>query len=108
MGVLRLFHVLLCNHLDGEDRADSLNMFVFHMSCDCRCSVALPHDAAGWSAVWDCGISGSCTHLLPYMQHFEMRHENSNNVVCATSKGSDQPANTRSLIRVIASRLNIL
>ena len=35
-------------------------------------------------------------------------HENSNNVVYATSKGSDQPAHTRRLIRVFASRLNIL
>ena len=38
----------------------------------------------------------------------EARHEISNNVVCATSKASDQPAHTRSLIRVYASRLNIL
>ena len=35
------------------------------------------------------------------------RDEISNNVVCATSKGSDQPAHTRSLIRAFASRLNI-
>ena len=32
----------------------------------------------------------------------------SNNVVCATSKATDQPAHTRSLIRAFASRLNIL
>ena len=32
----------------------------------------------------------------------------SNNVVCATSKASDQPAHMRSLIRAFASRLNIL
>ena len=38
----------------------------------------------------------------------EPRHEISNNVVCATSKGSNQPAHTRSLIRAFASRLNIL
>ena len=38
----------------------------------------------------------------------EPRHKISNNVVCATSKGSDQPAHTRSLIRAFASRLNIL
>ena len=38
----------------------------------------------------------------------ETRHEISNNVVCATSKGSDKPAHTRSLIRAFASRLNIL
>ena len=35
-------------------------------------------------------------------------HETSNNVVCATSKASDQPAHTRSLIREFASRLSIL
>ena len=34
-------------------------------------------------------------------------HEISNNVACATSKASDQPAHTRSLIRAFASRLNI-
>ena len=38
----------------------------------------------------------------------EPRHEISNNVVCATSNGSDQPAHTHSLIRAFASRLNIL
>ena len=32
----------------------------------------------------------------------------SNNVLCATSKASDQPAHTRSLIRAFASRLSIL
>ena len=36
------------------------------------------------------------------------RHEISNNVVGATSKASDQPAQTRSLIRAFASRLNII
>ena len=39
---------------------------------------------------------------------FEPQHEISNNVVCATSKASDQPAYTCSLIRAFASRLNIL
>ena len=34
-----------------------------------------------------------------------MRHEISNNVLCATSKASDQPAHTLSLIRAFASRL---
>ena len=38
----------------------------------------------------------------------EPLHEISNNVVCATSKGSDQPAHTRSLIGAFTSRLNIL
>ena len=35
------------------------------------------------------------------------RHEIYNNVVCATSKASYQPAHMRSLIRAFASRLNI-
>ena len=35
-------------------------------------------------------------------------HEISNNVVCATSKATDQPAHTRSLIGAFASRLSIL
>ena len=35
-------------------------------------------------------------------------NEISNNVVCATSKGSDHPVHMRSLIRVFASRFNIL
>ena len=35
-------------------------------------------------------------------------HEISNNVICATSKASDQSAHTRSLIRAFASRLSIL
>ena len=47
-----------------------------------------------WTSVWN----------LPN----EPVHEISNNVVYATSKGSDQPAHTRSLIRAFASRLNIL
>ena len=35
-------------------------------------------------------------------------YEISNNVVCATSKASDQSAHMRSLIRAFASRLNII
>ena len=35
-------------------------------------------------------------------------HEVSSNAVCATSKASDQPAHTRSLIRAFASRLSFL
>ena len=40
--------------------------------------------------------------------YFEPQHEISNNVVCATIEGSDQPAHMRSLIRAFASRLNML
>ena len=45
-------------------------------------------------------------HFL-YGRQYEQRHEISNNVVCATSKASDQPAHTHSLIRAFASCLNI-
>ena len=42
------------------------------------------------------------------IKSFEPVHEISNNVVCSTSKASDQPAHMRSLIRAFASRLSIL
>ena len=42
------------------------------------------------------------------MLPFEPVHEISNNVVCVTSKASDQPANMGSLIGASASRLSIL
>ena len=45
---------------------------------------------------------------LPHLFIFEPRHEISNNVVCATSKASDQPAHMHSLIRAFASPLSIL
>ena len=38
---------------------------------------------------------------------YELQHEISNNVVCATKKGSDQPAHRGSLIRAFASSLNV-
>ena len=44
----------------------------------------------------------------PFNFTYEPVHEISINVVCATSKASDQPAHMRSLIRAFASRLNIL
>ena len=38
---------------------------------------------------------------------YEPVYEISSNVVCATSKGPDQPVHTRSLIRAFARRLKI-
>ena len=43
-----------------------------------------------------------------HMLLFEPVHEISNNVVCATSKASEQPVRTRSLIRAFAGPLSIL
>ena len=45
---------------------------------------------------------------MPVQVIFEPMHEISNNVVCATSKASDQPAHMHSLIRAFTSRLSIL
>ena len=50
-----LFLVLFCNHIDGQERAGCLSLFVFYMSCSCY--VAHFHDAYGCSIVCECGIS---------------------------------------------------
>ena len=42
---------LFCNHLDEKGRAGCFAFIVFLMYCCCKCSVALPHGAVGWSAV---------------------------------------------------------
>ena len=60
--------------------------------------------------------SGESEHTCSYSPEpslcaftkYEQQHEIFNNVVCATSKASDQPAHKRSLIRPFASRLNML
>ena len=66
---------------------------------------------------FSCGILGQVWYLivlipdichLSYLKHIEgteytdePRHVISNNVVCATSKASDQPVHTRNLIRAL-------
>ena len=47
-------------------------------------------------------------HLAISVFKIELWHKISNNVVCVTSKGSDQPAHMRRLIRAFAGRLSIL
>ena len=51
--------------------------------------------------------SADTNEMLHYAA-FEPLHAISNNVVCATSKASDQPAHTHSLIRAFACLLSIL
>ena len=53
-------------------------------------------------------VDGLCGQSYVGLNAYEPRHEISNNMVCATSKASDQPAHTPSLIKAFASRLNIL
>ena len=51
----------------------------------------------------------NCNHMMFIcLVIHEPQHEISHNMVYATSKSSDQHAHTRCLIRVFASRLNIL
>ena len=54
MGVLCLFHVLVCNalcpysfcgHLDGDEKAACFTLIVFLVSCVCYSSVTLHHSA---------------------------------------------------------------
>ena len=53
--------------------------------------------------------SSLCSLFMVFcLLEFEPVYEISNNVVCATSKASYQPVQTRSLIRAFASRLSIL
>ena len=46
LDVLSSFAIILTGK-----RADCFTFFVFVVSCDCYCSVALPHGTVGWSAV---------------------------------------------------------
>ena len=60
-----------------------------------------------------CFILVTARMLLPLIKYgpykrFEPVHEIFNNVVCATSIASDQPAHMRSQIRAFASHLSIL
>ena len=57
------------------------------------------------SPVVDHSLCGNM--LLCFKVSYEPQHEISNNVVCATSKGTDQPAHSRRLIRAFTRRLNI-
>ena len=41
------FSVFFFKHLDEEERAGCLTLFVFLKSCEVLCSVALPHGAMG-------------------------------------------------------------
>ena len=57
-----------------------------------------------------CGFQQN-DYVLPVkgrVTYCEPQHDISNNVVCATSKASDQPGHARRLIRGFAGHLNIL
>ena len=56
-GMHYIVSFLVCNHLEEEERACCFTFVVLRMSCYCICSVVLPYETVGWSAVCDCGIS---------------------------------------------------
>ena len=86
----------LCDHLLGKgwplgDRACDVPL------CFCH----LPISCLGSCVVLDCIDSWSLPFSLLWFQ-FEPVHEISNNVVCATSKTSDQPAHTRKSVQSLS------
>ena len=36
-----------CKHIDEKENDSCFALIVFLVSCDCKCSVAVPHDAVG-------------------------------------------------------------
>ena len=50
------YAVLSINSSFAIERAGCFILNVYLPSCDCECSVSLPHGVLGWSAVCDCGI----------------------------------------------------
>ena len=86
----------------------SLGITIYHQSWPChanRCSsgqifLSHPHTHDGFLFYQIVRISIILIN--------KWQHEIFNNVVCATSKSSNRPALTRSLIKPFARRLNIL
>ena len=52
-----------------REKAGCFTLIVFLLSCDYSCSLALPHDAVGWSAVYECGIFWSYSHTFWKRKH---------------------------------------
>ena len=84
-----------------RDLTENQLTFLYHTFCEAL-------DAGKDVLVVVCDTSKKCYLVWHTGLSYEPRHEICNNVVCATSKASDQPAHTRSLIRGFASHLNIL
>ena len=83
--------------------------FTFFPDSCCRnlTSLNYDHSLATVIIVQSVQLSRNSNGTIEITHIHEPRHEISNNVVCATTKGSDQPAHMRSLVRVFAIRLSI-
>ena len=58
----------------GKKRAGYFTLFVFLLSCDCNCSIALPHGGVGWSVVCDCCIARSYSLAFFYVNFNRVLH----------------------------------
>ena len=94
-----------------------LKSLIIFLSHDICCGYSKEQSQWGFLCTHKTNVKTYCKKIFPILrsQFFvkfiawcEPRHEISNNVVCATSKGSDQPAHMRSLIRAFTGRLNFL
>ena len=72
---------LVCIHIDEKGRAGCFAFIVFQMSCCCKCFVAVPHGAVGWSAVCDCVLFFI---ILTYFSQFITSVEVSNMARCSS------------------------
>ena len=68
----------------------------------------LAHKTQVWIDGYENNYNFTLKTMIYNVSIYEPRHEISNNMVCVTSKASDQSAHMRSLIRAFASRLNII
>ena len=89
---------------DKENPTSEMNNFVRN-SAESRVSDEIIR-VLGWDFLVPQQYTWWILLFLVYI--IEPVHEISKNVVCATSKASDQPAQKRSLMRAFASRLSIL
>ena len=79
-------------------------IFISQLKYNCISSLFLTMPLQKYVCVYFCQKPCDALHYL-IENVFEPVPEIPNNVVCATSKASDQPAHTRSLIRDFACRL---
>ena len=89
--------------LTFKNELNFLTLYLIETPFNTLVNRADPDQAALVSAAWSESTLFANGNMI-----YEPVHEISNNLVCATSKASDQPAHMRSLIRAFASRLSIL
>ena len=102
---IRLRDFSITRRLNVKD-SSSKQAAVWSPWCDVTIFITLRHDVITTWAKRQ--LPRASLRLWKKTATNEPRHKISSNVICATSKDSDQPAHTRSLIRDFASRLNFL